>query len=129
MNTTIRFTFALLFAGAFAAGAHAEYRCDPAPSSIDQRACNAAQQGPDSLRRFVERWDSKMPRPRRRGMRRAVTLPTSPRLKIALSSRCRRSASAPERTRRYAVRTTVHRATGRQHDVALAAFSLHGESA
>jgi hypothetical protein len=60
MNTTIRLTSALLFAGAFVAGAHAEYRCDPAPSSIDQRACNAAQQGPDSLRRFVERWDSKM---------------------------------------------------------------------
>lgn len=61
MNATItRYSSVLLFAGAFAAGAHAEYRCDPAPSPIDQRACDAAKQGPDSLRRFVERWDSKM---------------------------------------------------------------------
>ena len=55
MNTTIRLTSALLFAGAFAAGAHAEYRCDPAPTSIDRGACEAAAQGPDALRRFVER--------------------------------------------------------------------------
>jgi len=51
---------ALLFTGAFAAGANAEYRCAPAPSAIDQRACDAAKQGPDSLRRFVQRWDIKM---------------------------------------------------------------------
>jgi len=61
MNATItRFTYVLLSAGAFAAGAHAEYRCDPAPTPVDQRACDAAKQGPDALRRFVERWDSKM---------------------------------------------------------------------
>ena len=61
MNATItRFTFVLLSAGAFAAGAQAEYRCDPAPTPLDQRACEAAKQGPDALRRFVERWTSKM---------------------------------------------------------------------
>jgi len=61
MNATItRFTFVLLSAGAFAAGAHAEYRCDPPPTPLDQRACDAAKQGPDALRRFVERWTSKM---------------------------------------------------------------------
>ena len=61
MNATItRFTFVLLSAGAFAAGAHAEYRCDPAPTPLDQHACDAAKQGPDALRRFVERWTSKM---------------------------------------------------------------------
>ncbi len=61
MNATItRFTSVLMFAGAFAAGAHAEYRCDPAPTSIDRGACEAAAQGPDALRRFVERWSSKM---------------------------------------------------------------------
>ena len=61
MNATIaRHSSVLLFAGAFAAGAHAEYLCDPAPTPIDQRACAAAKQGPDALRRFVELWTSKM---------------------------------------------------------------------
>jgi hypothetical protein len=60
MNVTIfRLSTALLFA-AVGVSAHAEYRCAPAPTSIDQRACEAAEQGPDSLRRFVQRWDSKM---------------------------------------------------------------------
>jgi len=58
--TLTRFTLVLLSAGAFAAGAHAEYRCDPAPTPLDQRACDAAKQGPNALRRFVERWTSKM---------------------------------------------------------------------
>ena len=61
MNATItRLTSVLLFTGAFATGAHAEYRCDLAPTPVDQRACDAAKQGPDALRRFVERWTSKM---------------------------------------------------------------------
>jgi hypothetical protein len=50
----------LLFTGAFAAGANAEYRCTPAASALDQRACEAAEQGPDALRRFVYRWDHQM---------------------------------------------------------------------
>ena len=69
MNATItRFTFVLLSAGAFAAGAHAEYRCDPAPTPVDQRACDAAKQGPDALRRFVERWDQQDVEPLLRGL-------------------------------------------------------------
>jgi len=61
MNATLTsFTFVLLSAGAFASGAHAEYRCDPARTPLDQRACEAAKQGPDALRRFVERWTSKL---------------------------------------------------------------------
>ena len=40
------------------AGASAEYRCNPAPTSIDQRACNAAKEGPDALRHFVSRMQS-----------------------------------------------------------------------
>jgi hypothetical protein len=55
-----RISTAVLFATAFVASANAEYRCAPAPTPLDQRACAAAAQGPDSLRRFVERWDSKM---------------------------------------------------------------------
>ena len=50
----------LLFTGAFAAGVHAEYRCASAPSGLDKRACEAAEQGPDALRRFVHRWDHQM---------------------------------------------------------------------
>jgi len=45
---------ALLFATAFAASAHAEYRCDPAPSWVDRRACEAADKGPQALRKYVE---------------------------------------------------------------------------
>lgn len=44
----------LLAAAAFTAGAHAEYRCDPAPTWVDRAACKAAEEGPDALRRFVQ---------------------------------------------------------------------------
>ena len=47
--------FAALLLASAAAGASAEYRCNPAPSPIDRRACEAAQQGPDALRHFIER--------------------------------------------------------------------------
>ena len=47
--------FATLLLASAAAGASAEYRCNPAPSSIDQRACEAARQGPDALRHFIQR--------------------------------------------------------------------------
>lgn len=33
----------------------AEYRCDAPRSAIDRRACEAAKQGPDALRQFVQR--------------------------------------------------------------------------
>jgi hypothetical protein len=39
-------------------GASAEYRCNPAPTFIDQRACEAAKEGPDALRHFVQRMQS-----------------------------------------------------------------------
>ncbi|HQR78054.1 MAG TPA: hypothetical protein PLR35_16650 [Burkholderiaceae bacterium] len=51
---TVRITTALAVAAAFTAGANAEYRCDPAPSPADRAACEAAAQGPDALRRYVE---------------------------------------------------------------------------
>ena len=38
-----------------ATSVHAEYRCDAPRSSIDRRACEAAKQGPDALRQFVQR--------------------------------------------------------------------------
>jgi hypothetical protein len=36
-------------------GAHAEYRCDGQPLPEEKRACELAKQGPDELRRFVDR--------------------------------------------------------------------------
>ena len=47
--------FATLLLTSVATGVGAEYRCSPAPSPIDQRACEAAKQGPDALRNFVQR--------------------------------------------------------------------------
>lgn len=38
-----------------ASSVHAEYRCEPARSPIDRGACEAAKQGPDALRQFVQR--------------------------------------------------------------------------
>lgn len=56
MSTTLyRISSALLVSIAFAATAHAEYRCDPAPTWIDQRACTAAEESPQALRQFVQR--------------------------------------------------------------------------
>jgi len=61
MNAKItRLCVGLVLVTGIAAAAHAEYRCDPAPSVYDRLACEAAQQGPTALRRFVERWTSKM---------------------------------------------------------------------
>lgn len=53
--TMTRTAVALFTYAALATGAHAEYRCDPAPTAIDRQACAAARQGPDELRRFVGR--------------------------------------------------------------------------
>jgi hypothetical protein len=56
MNAIIsRIPAGLILSLAFTASAHAEYRCDPAPTWIDQRACKAAEESPQALRRFVQR--------------------------------------------------------------------------
>jgi hypothetical protein len=59
-NALTRLSAGFVFAAAFVASANAEYRCDPPPSVYDRLACEAAQQGPTALRRFVERWTSRM---------------------------------------------------------------------
>jgi len=41
-----------------AAQARAEYRCDEPKSSLDQRVCALAKQGPNELRRFIQRTQS-----------------------------------------------------------------------
>ena len=48
-----RISYAIVVAAAFTASAHAEYRCNPAPSWVDRYACKAAEQGPTELRRFI----------------------------------------------------------------------------
>jgi hypothetical protein len=52
---TTRLSVGVVLAAGLAAAAHAEYRCTPAPTSIDRRACEAADQSPEALRRFVYR--------------------------------------------------------------------------
>jgi len=54
--TTLRNTLsALIISVAFVGTSHAAYLCDDPPSPVDKRACEAAEQGPDVLRRFIER--------------------------------------------------------------------------
>ena len=48
-------TFTLALVCALAGPTNAAGRCDEPRTMIDQRACQAADQGPDTLRRFVER--------------------------------------------------------------------------
>lgn len=56
MKTVLRHTlFALIASVAFVGTSHAAYLCDEPPSAVDARACEAAEQGPDALRRFIER--------------------------------------------------------------------------
>ncbi len=56
-NVLTRLSAGFVFAAAFAASANAEYRCDPSPTVYDRLACEAAQQGPTALRRFVRTMD------------------------------------------------------------------------
>jgi hypothetical protein len=42
-------------AALFATAASAEYRCAAPPTRIDRLACEAAQQGPEALSRFIHR--------------------------------------------------------------------------
>jgi hypothetical protein len=61
MTATIsRVSIALFVAAACAASAHAKYVCDSQPVGIDLRACQAAAQGPDALRRLVNSWVGQM---------------------------------------------------------------------
>jgi hypothetical protein len=56
MKHAIRQSFtAVVAALAIAGSAHAAYLCDDPPSPVDQRACAAAEQGPEALRRFIQR--------------------------------------------------------------------------
>jgi hypothetical protein len=51
--TFTRIAIATLTVAALAGAARAEYRCEPAGTTIDRKACEAARQGPDELRRYV----------------------------------------------------------------------------
>lgn len=55
-----RFTAAALFGATLSATAVAnpDYKCNEPRTGIDQRACDAAAQGPDELRRFIQRVQS-----------------------------------------------------------------------
>lgn len=54
MNTkTVRLATAALLVTGVSAAAHAEYRCDPAPTWVDRTACEAAAAGPTELRRTI----------------------------------------------------------------------------
>jgi hypothetical protein len=56
MTTIHRHICPALFAlCAVVTSAHAEYRCDGVPTRTDARACQAAEEGPAQLRRFIER--------------------------------------------------------------------------
>ena len=61
MNAKITsLSLGLVLATGIATAVHAEYRCAPAPTSIDRGACEAADQSPEALRRYVHRMDRKM---------------------------------------------------------------------
>ena len=61
MNAKItRLSIGLVLATGVATAVHAEYRCAPAPTSIDRGVCEAADQSPEALRRQVHRMDHKM---------------------------------------------------------------------
>lgn len=56
MRTTVFRCAAVLVAGSISTSiAHAQYRCSPISSPVDRAACVAAEQGPDALRRHIER--------------------------------------------------------------------------
>jgi hypothetical protein len=56
MRTTVFCYAAVLVAGSISASiAQAQYRCSPISSPVDRAACLAAEQGPDALRRHIER--------------------------------------------------------------------------
>jgi hypothetical protein len=54
MNRVIRISTALSLL-LTAAAVHAEYKCDTSTWQVDQRACEAAKQDPQALRRYILR--------------------------------------------------------------------------
>ena len=52
-SIVIRSAIGIVLLAGITATAHAEYRCDPAPTFRDRRACEAAQEGPQALRRYL----------------------------------------------------------------------------
>ena len=54
-NAMFKLGVGLALVAAPIVSANAEYRCDKARTAVDERACTIALQGPDELRRFVER--------------------------------------------------------------------------
>jgi hypothetical protein len=56
MSTIHRIPAALVFAFALVAtAAQAQYRCDAPQRPVDRRACEAAKESPDTLRRYIQR--------------------------------------------------------------------------
>jgi len=53
-TTNARIAIAAIAVTALAGVARAEYRCDSAGTTIDRQACEAARQGPEELRRYVQ---------------------------------------------------------------------------
>jgi hypothetical protein len=53
--SALRISAITLFAALVSSSASAQYRCDEPPTDLDRRACQAAQQGPEALRRFIQR--------------------------------------------------------------------------
>jgi hypothetical protein len=60
MNTAITRVSAFMFFSAAFAAANAEYRCSPPQTVNDRLACEAAKQGPEALRRYINSWPSQM---------------------------------------------------------------------
>lgn len=54
-STRVVLGLLLVAATAHAAPVRAEYKCGAPPGPLDRRACSAAQQGPEALRRFIQR--------------------------------------------------------------------------
>ena len=56
MNATNCNQFACLFSLLLiATGVQAQYRCDAPATRVDRGACEAAKEGPDTLRRYIQR--------------------------------------------------------------------------
>jgi hypothetical protein len=56
MKVSLRSSFAVAIASlALLSSANARDLCSDPPHPIDQRACDAAEQGPEALRRFIDR--------------------------------------------------------------------------
>jgi hypothetical protein len=55
MSAIRNFSISLFIGLLVSTGASAQFRCDAPSTSLDRRACEAARQGPDVLRRFIQR--------------------------------------------------------------------------